>query len=194
MANSKDEKREAILEAAFEAFKTYGLRKMTLEDVAAKVGMATSSLYYYFDSKKKLFQALLDNEKEKLFSAKRVALARAVTTEEKILALWTTQSDTLDRFEDLTPTELKNLQDSIWEAREFISKWQIEHERMTQEILDQGIEEGIFEVVDTGQAAFVISMAMRGLFSELISDGQLNRLQMAAETLTRLILQGLKKR
>jgi AcrR family transcriptional regulator len=56
---SQDERRAAILAAAFEVFADHGFAAARLEDVARKAGVAKGTLYLYFPDKEALFEQLL---------------------------------------------------------------------------------------------------------------------------------------
>src|SRR5579871_3875106 len=47
--------KRAILEAATELFSTYGLRKTSMEAIAAAAGVAKATLYAYYTSKEAVF-------------------------------------------------------------------------------------------------------------------------------------------
>jgi len=49
---------EQILDAAEYLFSKHGLNGVTLRDVAVKVGVHTSLMHYYFDDKRRLFEAV----------------------------------------------------------------------------------------------------------------------------------------
>jgi AcrR family transcriptional regulator len=54
------EKREAILKSARELFKQCGVEQTTMASIAGKAGIATGTIYLYFDSKAKIIDALCD--------------------------------------------------------------------------------------------------------------------------------------
>ena len=54
------EKREAILKSARELFRQYGVDQTTMARIAGKAGIATGTIYLYFDSKAKIIDALCD--------------------------------------------------------------------------------------------------------------------------------------
>ena len=60
----RDLNRESILKIAREIFSKYGYKKTTLDDIANAVRKGKSSLYYYFESKEDLFQAVIMKEVE----------------------------------------------------------------------------------------------------------------------------------
>jgi AcrR family transcriptional regulator len=55
---AKENKREAILNAAFTTFKHYGYRKTSMHDIATALGISRASLYSYFENKEDIFRCL----------------------------------------------------------------------------------------------------------------------------------------
>ncbi|MGH2695694.1 MAG: TetR/AcrR family transcriptional regulator, partial [Actinomycetota bacterium] len=56
--------RARILDAAFEAVSTFGLSRLTMDDVARLAGLVRQSVYRYFGSKDELIVALVVREEE----------------------------------------------------------------------------------------------------------------------------------
>lgn len=52
------DRQDAILDAAFHAFATYGYRRTTMEDIASGAGLSRTALYVHFRSKDDIFRAL----------------------------------------------------------------------------------------------------------------------------------------
>jgi AcrR family transcriptional regulator len=57
-AERRESTRAEILEAAWELARTQGLAGLSLRDVARKIGMRPPSLYWYFDSKHAIYDAM----------------------------------------------------------------------------------------------------------------------------------------
>ena len=57
-AERREATRAEILEAAWEQARQHGLAGLSLRDVAAKIGMRPPSLYWYFDSKNAVYDAM----------------------------------------------------------------------------------------------------------------------------------------
>jgi len=53
-----DPRQKAILGAAFDAFRLYGFRKTSMQDIADRAGMSRAALYLHFDNKEAIFRAL----------------------------------------------------------------------------------------------------------------------------------------
>ncbi|MGE5599330.1 MAG: TetR/AcrR family transcriptional regulator [Bacteroidota bacterium] len=56
----RDERREAILQAAVKAFTKWGYASTKIADIAAEAGISHGLVYHYFQSKDQIFGALVD--------------------------------------------------------------------------------------------------------------------------------------
>ncbi|MGE5549691.1 MAG: TetR/AcrR family transcriptional regulator [Bacteroidota bacterium] len=56
----RDERREAILQAAVKAFTKWGYTSTKIADIAAEAGISHGLVYHYFQSKDQIFGALVD--------------------------------------------------------------------------------------------------------------------------------------
>ena len=79
-------RREAILEAASDFFLEKGFSQTRLRDIAQRAGIATSTLYLYFNSKDEMLQAIAQDMREQL--TKRVIPVLANLTSEADIALF----------------------------------------------------------------------------------------------------------
>lgn len=74
-----------ILQAAQEAFARHGYKKTTLEDIADRLGMVKSALYYYYPNKQELFIAVIEYEVVLFFDTIRGLLSSVDSVEEKLI-------------------------------------------------------------------------------------------------------------
>src|SRR5512133_3551939 len=61
MINKEDFRRKIIISAG-QIFSHYGFRKTTMDEIAKALKMAKSSVYYYYESKEQIFEAVVLNE------------------------------------------------------------------------------------------------------------------------------------
>ncbi len=61
MVNKEEFRRKVILTAG-QIFSRYGFRKTTMDEIARALKMGKSSIYYYFNSKEEIFEAVVRNE------------------------------------------------------------------------------------------------------------------------------------
>jgi AcrR family transcriptional regulator len=59
--NKKEEKKNRILDAAYEVFVGKGYSDTTMDDIVKKSKMSKGAIYHYYNSKKTLFLALIDH-------------------------------------------------------------------------------------------------------------------------------------
>jgi AcrR family transcriptional regulator len=67
-AERRESTRAEILEAAWDLARTEGLAGLTLRDVARRIGMRPPSLYWYFDSKQAIYDAMFAQGNRKLLA------------------------------------------------------------------------------------------------------------------------------
>ena len=70
-----DRTRQRILDAAAVAFQRRGYASVTLKDIASLAGLQAGSLYYHFDTKEELVEAVLDTGVDGAIAATREAVA-----------------------------------------------------------------------------------------------------------------------
>jgi AcrR family transcriptional regulator len=94
---SRQDRREAILDAAGEVFGTKGFDATRMDDVAGAAGIAKGLLYKHFDSKDALFEALIDRQGQVYVSELRRLLGETDVAKSPLaatrqgLALWLRQ-------------------------------------------------------------------------------------------------------
>ncbi len=69
-----EERRKEIIAAAGELFQIKGYEKTTMRDVIEKLDIAKGTIYYYFNSKEELLEAVIENIVEKDIAHKQVLL------------------------------------------------------------------------------------------------------------------------
>ena len=74
-ATKSERTRQRILDAAAVAFQRRGYATVTLKDIAALADMQAGSLYYHFDTKEELVEAVLDTGVDGAIAATREAVA-----------------------------------------------------------------------------------------------------------------------
>jgi AcrR family transcriptional regulator len=76
-ARRKAERPGEILEAAFEAFAERGFAATRMEDVAARAGVTKGAIYFYFETKERLFEDMVENFSQGMLAGAEAMLAAA---------------------------------------------------------------------------------------------------------------------
>lgn len=85
--------REAILNTARDLLRRYGLRKITMEDIATAMGKRKSFLYYYFPGKVEVFGALVERESLAIRQAIRAAVGAADNPADRVRAYFSVRGE-----------------------------------------------------------------------------------------------------
>jgi AcrR family transcriptional regulator len=76
-ARRKAQRPGEILEAAFEAFAERGFAATRMEDVAARAGVTKGAIYFYFETKERLFEDMVDHFSRGMLADAEAMLAAA---------------------------------------------------------------------------------------------------------------------
>ncbi|MEL7585213.1 MAG: TetR/AcrR family transcriptional regulator [Prolixibacteraceae bacterium] len=192
--NKKDVNREYILKIAQDIFSKYGYKKTTLDDIANAVRKGKSSLYYYFESKEDLFQAVILKEVDVLKRELEKVVMRNTDPVEKLRDYILTK---LTTFRGLA--NFYHALESDVTAIEFIenikNKYEQEEIRMIKRILIEGVRKNTFEVYDFTLAAIGITTAIKGLEMPLTAgDYGRTNLEKGVDNILKILCYGIMKR
>jgi len=91
--------KEEIISQAQKLFKPFGLKKTTMDEIAAASGKAKSTLYYYFKNKDEVFDAVLISELHHLRALVKIEVEQASSLNEKLKAYFQTfHRETMDKI------------------------------------------------------------------------------------------------
>ncbi len=193
-SSKRDHNRENILKIAREIFSKYGYKKTTLDDIANAVRKGKSSLYYYFESKEDLFQAVIIKEAEILAHELEIVINR--------------NTDPVDKLRDYILTKLSTfrslanfyhaLENDIT-AIEFIDEVKLRYEqdeiKMIKRILIEGVRKNEFEIYDFNLVAIGITTAIKGLEMPLSAGNYGNvNLERSVDIILKILCYGIMKR
>ena len=79
---TREERRQALIEAGWRCTAVEGFRDLTVDDVCAEAGVSTGAFYGYFAGKRELLLALLEDDAEQLdLELERIASATSTGVE-----------------------------------------------------------------------------------------------------------------
>lgn len=193
-ANKKDLNRESILKTAREIFSKYGFKKTTLDDIANAVRKGKSSLYYYFDSKEDLFQAVILKEVEILAHELEIVINRNTDPVDKLRDYVLTKLTTFRNLANFYHA-IENDVTAIGFIDDIKRKYEQDEIRMIKRILIEGVRKNEFEIYDFSLAAIGITMAIKGLEMPLTAGvyGAVN-LESSVDIILKIICYGIMKR
>jgi AcrR family transcriptional regulator len=191
----KSEVRAQIVEVARKIFTRYGFRKTTMEEIASASSMGKSSIYYYFPGKEYIFRAVVEKEAQEL----KEHLDKTIrTTDPPIQKLKSYilfrlhHIRTLENFYAAMNEESLSHFDFIMEIRR---KFDQNEMSVVQEILEEGLSDGTFQITSSKIGAIAISTMMKGLeLPLLLSDNHKTDRGELLDDLIRVLFYGILKR
>jgi len=188
----KAEKQNKILDAALKLFALSGFRKTTLEDVAEKVGMTKSNLYFYVNNKRDLYEKTVSRSLRRWRDLVAEAVADTDDVVEKFSVMAKKSFEYLAADEDLRAISIKD--PSIFTLTSGEDRfYEINYEAMQliKSILVQGIEEGRFYPVDVDHTTeLFFSIYIMFLIKTYVKSEGISTVGMYNEGL-KIILRGL---
>ncbi len=192
----RSEKKEKILEAAIRLFAKQGLANTRMVAIAETAGIGKGTIYEYFRSKEELFLAAFNAYIFKTESHIAHRLRRIVDPVEKLRAYFTGWIDILEsdfiEFADImldfwSEGLRRNEEDTHFDLIGMYKKYRTQ----IIDILEEGIEQKKFKVVNTTITASIIIGTIDGLLIQWIMDRDLYRVREALEQLSDILIHGL---
>ena len=167
---------EEIIEAVDQALRKHGYAELTMQDIADESSKSKSLLHYHYDTKEDLLVAFLDqllSDYEQLMECRadqpplqRMAefLARFVITPD---------DDEREAFH-LALLEMRSQGPFNERIREQLARSDLLLRESAADILEEGIEEGVFEPVDPERTAALLVATLDGARTRQITLGEAN--------------------
>jgi AcrR family transcriptional regulator len=154
-----EERPKQILDAAFAEFAERGLAAARLEDIAKRAGVSKGTIYLYFANKEELFRGVIHSTVI-AFIERGEALWAAEPDPKRALVAWTEghwqwiRSPEFPGMHRLVNSELRDFPDlAAFYATEVIGR----AHRLVCEILERGMDAGVFRRMDPLVAARMLS-------------------------------------
>ncbi|MHB8579567.1 MAG: TetR/AcrR family transcriptional regulator [Ignavibacteriaceae bacterium] len=195
------EKHDLILSAARKRFAYYGFSKVTMDEIAADVGMGKASLYYYFPTKESLFHDVIKHESEQFFSGINSMLAEKIPACKMFRSY---ASKRLEHFRKLVNLRALSLQQPAETKISFLELYKDFHRQeveILQQILQTGKKNGEFSIANPQQTAEIILQMFYGsrawffkVRENSLDEETYNEMDSSMKSMIEIIINGISKR
>jgi AcrR family transcriptional regulator len=182
--------REQILAAAVQLFAEYGYHAAPLRDIARIAGIQAASIYHHYPSKQALLIEIMETHMQRLNNGLEHILRIHTDPLQRLyeaiahhIRLHTTYK--AEFF--IVDTELRSLEG---ENRSYILSFRDKYEELLQELLQDGMERGIFRPTDVKVASYALIAMCTEVAVWFRPDGRLS-VQQVILMYRQLITQGL---
>jgi AcrR family transcriptional regulator len=194
MDHTKEERKGLILQVAFDTIKKYGIKRVTLEDIAHASGMAKTSIYYYFPSKNALINETITHFSSAVLHQIDLLVKSKQSPEQKLISSWKIifshmrESGYFINMDKNTMNQMASL------AKDLINKFQEGYQNLIRKILLEGKKTGVFQVDDIDLWALFLSVGLMGLIENENTQEQILKDDKIVDKVSKLLLNGLLKR
>lgn len=189
--------RERFIEVARQLFARKGVENTTMSDIASASEKGRRTIYTYFKSKRDIYNAVVEQETDIALSKLRMIVAKPIPADEKLTEYvdvhFETMKEIVSRNGSLRAWFFRDVR-KVDRARRVVSR---KETILLQQILTQGVAEGLFAVDNIARTALVITKTIQGLdvpyIRDDIAETGVDKDQLC-KTFVSILLTGLRKR
>lgn len=163
--------RDKFIEVARQLFARKGVENTTMNDIASASEKGRRTIYTYFKSKRDIFNAVIETETDQLLMKLRMIVAQPIGAEEKLYEFFecrlATMKEIVSRNGSLRARFFLDVR-KVDRARNVISK---KETQLLMEILQEGVDGGVFQIENVEETAIVIMNSLHGLDVPYIRNG-----------------------
>ena len=187
-------RRTAMLKAAQGLFGRFGLKKVTMEEIAKAAAVSKVTLYKVFPNKEAVFEAVVRLEADGMLDAIRRAVAAETDVASRFKAHLLTKFGLVHDLVNFYHMSDRAMQEH-WPTIETVAGHFMREERAIVEgILRDGVHRGEVAVKDPEEAAQVMVLALKSLEYGYVSHMASDEMERFAELLIDMLIHGLKPR
>lgn len=186
-ADTKDEMREKILEAALKRFTHYSASKTTMNEIADDLHCSKASLYYYFPDKKGLHFAVLEKMGEKFFAEQEAVAMDMNSATQALLNIIEVKRQFVQRYSRLEI--FKILTDNTPETIKAMNDMRLKEDTLITKIVKFGVDSGEFIAENVEEVAQLYNRCMEGLRFSIMNGPACNPADLSEEDFEKIVAQ-----
>jgi len=161
-------RKQSILDGALKVFKTHGIEKTTMDEIALESGFGKATLYYYFASKDEVFIAIMEDGWKKLWEGIESKIIEELGPRKKFMGIIKTMANIvrdnriLYGFLFTAPNHIQDESKQIWKT------YQERLYAILKSIIEEGIKKKEFIDLNPG----MLMKAIGGLFHGLLIENE----------------------
>jgi len=196
LVRSKDEViREEVIAAARDLFQRYGLIKTTMEDISKAAGKGKSTLYYYYANKDEIFDTVIKEDMEEVFTQVKTAVGRAASAVDKLKSFNTTRIKLVNQKAALYSIVFGEISDNPQLIRRLKKNYETRELELLKSILAFGMENGEFKKIDEedlDNLSYIMLSSLRGIERGLLEDNRIKKMGDRLDFILDLLCHGIK--
>ncbi len=159
---NKEEFRRKVIITAGHIFSRYGFKKTTMDEIASALKMGKSSIYYYFESKEEIFEAVVLYEANVLRNELTTAIKSVESPIEKMKNYVFVRMKSFEKLSNYYNAIFDKNLNHFGFIENIRAKYDREELAILRLILYHGIRKKVFNVKDSAYTALAIQTALKG--------------------------------
>lgn len=187
------DKRTEIIMAAQRLFGQFGLKKVTVEEIAAEAKVSKVTVYRYYKNKNEIFNDVIRIEADQMYDAIKKAMDDETSAEGKLKAHLVTK---IGNIKDLVNFYLVTHEtvNSYWPyIGEVADAFTAKEQKLVAEALEFGNQSGQLDVKDVNLMAHILVVSLKSLELTWAVDMMEVSLETFTEMLLAVIFNGLRR-
>ena len=171
-------KEKEILKAARSRFAHYGFSKVTMEEIAADVGMGKASLYYYYPTKEDLFKSVIHKEQNVFIGEIEKLFCRKISAENKLRNYVKKRFEYFQELINLSGLNVHTFPDIKFMFKELFEDFEYKELSLLRKIIDEGKSNGEFDgrlKPDTTKIFLHLLQGLRLRIIKFIKDSRMEK-------------------
>jgi AcrR family transcriptional regulator len=160
---NKEEFRKKIIFTAGQIFSHYGFKKTTMDEIAKALKMGKSSIYYYFESKEVIFEAVVLHEANILRNELTTAIKSVESPVEKMRNYVFVRMKAFEKLSNYYNAIFDKNLDHFDFIETIRSKYDREELAILRLILYHGARRKVFNIKNSEYTALAVQTTMKGL-------------------------------
>ncbi|HEX6349112.1 MAG TPA: TetR/AcrR family transcriptional regulator [Candidatus Dormibacteraeota bacterium] len=181
-----------ILRAATDVFRRRGYHHTTIDEIANELFLTKAGVYHYFASKQEILAAICERAMKMAEAAVDAASNGHADPYRQLQAVLESYAEALQSEDGLT-VALLHVDEIPEAAQQDLDRRRKRLESIVQKILERGVKEGVFEVIDTHVAVFGMFGALNWMYAWYRPGGRLSGEQVR-KTLVKQLMDGVTVR
>lgn len=162
MINREEYRRRVILTAG-QIFSRYGFRKTTMDEIAKALKMGKSSIYYYFESKEEIFEAVVLYEANILRNELTTAIKSVESPVDKMKNYVFVRMKAFEKLSNYYNAIFDKNLDHFDFIETIRSRYDREELAILRLLIWHGVRKNVFNVANSEYTALAIQTTLKGL-------------------------------
>ncbi len=160
---NKEEFRKKVIVTAGQIFSRYGFRKTTMDEIARELKMGKSSIYYYFESKEEIFEAVVLYEANILRNELTTAIKSVESPVDKMKNYVFVRMKAFEKLSNYYNAIFDKNLDHFDFIETIRSRYDREELAILRLLIWHGVRKNVFNVANSEYTALAIQTTLKGL-------------------------------